>query len=73
MVRRPLRPRLGDEPVHRLPHHMLRKAAAMMDGLGASFLVTGEVLGQRPMSQHRRRRTHRAQAGLKDPPALSAL
>lgn len=33
--------------------YMLRKAAAMMDDLGASFLVTGEVLGQRPMSQHR--------------------
>jgi tRNA U34 2-thiouridine synthase MnmA/TrmU len=32
---------------------MLRKAAAMMDELGASFLITGEVLGQRPMSQHR--------------------
>ncbi|MBI5526395.1 MAG: hypothetical protein HY897_08665 [Deltaproteobacteria bacterium] len=32
---------------------MLKRAAAMMDELGASFLVTGEVLGQRPMSQHR--------------------
>ncbi len=30
---------------------MLTRAKAMMAGLGASFLVTGEVLGQRPMSQ----------------------
>jgi tRNA-specific 2-thiouridylase len=28
-------------------------AREMMEGLGASFLVTGEVLGQRPMSQRR--------------------
>ena len=33
---------------------VLRKARQMMDDLGASFVVTGEVLGQRPMSQHRR-------------------
>jgi len=33
--------------------YMLRKVAAMLDELGASFVVTGEVLGQRPMSQHR--------------------
>jgi tRNA-uridine 2-sulfurtransferase len=32
---------------------MLRRAKEMMAGLGASFLVTGEVLGQRPMSQRR--------------------
>jgi tRNA U34 2-thiouridine synthase MnmA/TrmU len=32
---------------------MLRRTAAMMEELGASFIVTGEVLGQRPMSQHR--------------------
>ncbi len=32
---------------------MLRKAAALMEKVGASFVVTGEVLGQRPMSQHR--------------------
>ncbi|MCX6096020.1 MAG: 7-cyano-7-deazaguanine synthase [Candidatus Bipolaricaulota bacterium] len=32
---------------------MLRKAAALMEEVGASFVVTGEVLGQRPMSQHR--------------------
>src|SRR5660398_287958 len=30
------------------------RAAAYMDEIGASFLVTGEVLGQRPMSQMRR-------------------
>ncbi|RJP20513.1 MAG: hypothetical protein C4529_09460 [Deltaproteobacteria bacterium] len=29
----------------------LRKARAYMEEIGASFLVTGEVLGQRPMSQ----------------------
>ena len=33
---------------------MLRKAKELMDSLGASFVITGEVLGQRPMSQHRR-------------------
>lgn len=32
---------------------MLTRARAMMAELGASFLVTGEVLGQRPMSQRR--------------------
>lgn len=32
---------------------MLRKAAAYMETVGASFLITGEVLGQRPMSQTR--------------------
>jgi tRNA-specific 2-thiouridylase len=31
--------------------HMLLGAKAVMDRIGASFLVTGEVLGQRPMSQ----------------------
>ncbi|MBI5144857.1 MAG: 7-cyano-7-deazaguanine synthase [Candidatus Omnitrophica bacterium] len=30
-----------------------RKAKEFMQEIGASFLVTGEVLGQRPMSQHR--------------------
>ncbi len=30
---------------------MLKKAKAMMEELGVSFLVTGEVVGQRPMSQ----------------------
>jgi tRNA-specific 2-thiouridylase len=33
--------------------YMLRKVAGMLDEFGASFVVTGEVLGQRPMSQHR--------------------
>ncbi|MFH1039475.1 MAG: hypothetical protein V1789_12495 [PVC group bacterium] len=33
--------------------YMLRKAAALMEEVGAVFVVTGEVLGQRPMSQHR--------------------
>ncbi|TLN19153.1 hypothetical protein FDZ71_05130, partial [bacterium] len=32
---------------------MLRKAKGHMDEVGASFIVTGEVLGQRPMSQHK--------------------
>jgi hypothetical protein len=32
----------------------IRKAAEYMREVGASFLFTGEVLGQRPMSQHRR-------------------
>ncbi len=32
---------------------MLKKAKAYMEGSGASFIVTGEVLGQRPMSQRR--------------------
>lgn len=32
---------------------MLRRARTMMADFGASFLVTGEVLGQRPMSQRR--------------------
>ncbi len=34
--------------------YMLRKVREMMPGEGASFVVTGEVLGQRPMSQRRR-------------------
>ncbi len=31
----------------------IRKAGEMMGALGASFLATGEVLGQRPMSQNK--------------------
>ncbi len=31
---------------------MLREARQLMEELGAAFLITGEVLGQRPMSQH---------------------
>jgi tRNA-uridine 2-sulfurtransferase len=33
---------------------MFRRAKDYMDEIGAKFLFTGEVLGQRPMSQHRR-------------------
>jgi tRNA U34 2-thiouridine synthase MnmA/TrmU len=33
---------------------MLRKSKKIMDDLGASFVITGDVLGQRPMSQHRK-------------------
>ena len=33
--------------------YMLRKVRERMASLGASFVVTGEVLGPRPMSQHR--------------------
>ena len=32
---------------------MLREARELMDMKGASFIITGEVLGQRPMSQRR--------------------
>jgi len=32
---------------------MLKKAKAYMEEVGASFIVTGEVLGQRPMSQRK--------------------
>ena len=33
---------------------MFRYAKKLMPELGASFVITGEVLGQRPMSQHKR-------------------
>lgn len=33
--------------------YMLRKVRHLMPEMNASFIVTGEVLGQRPMSQHR--------------------
>lgn len=33
--------------------NMIRKAAAMMVDMGFDFIATGEVLGQRPMSQRR--------------------
>lgn len=33
--------------------YMLRMAKTYMEEVGAAFLFTGEVLGQRPMSQHR--------------------
>lgn len=32
---------------------MLKKAREYMDEIGASFIITGDVLGQRPMSQRR--------------------
>ncbi len=32
---------------------MLTKAKAYMEKIGADFIVTGEVMGQRPMTQHR--------------------
>jgi tRNA-uridine 2-sulfurtransferase len=32
---------------------MLKKSREIMQDIGASFVITGEVLGQRPMSQHR--------------------
>jgi len=32
---------------------MLQKAGAVMEELGSPFIITGEVLGQRPMSQRR--------------------
>ena len=34
--------------------YMLRKARELLSEEGAGFVVTGEVLGQRPMSQHKR-------------------
>ena len=33
---------------------LLKKAREYMPEIGASFVITGEVLGQRPMSQHRK-------------------
>ncbi|MEW6001462.1 MAG: hypothetical protein AB1638_02275 [Nitrospirota bacterium] len=32
---------------------MLREAGVLMDEIGADFIITGEVLGQRPMSQRK--------------------
>ncbi len=34
--------------------YMLRKAKAISNEVGADFIVTGDVLGERPMSQYRR-------------------
>lgn len=55
--------RILDAPVHGFGKHfnpcidckilMLRRARELMAEHGASFLVSGEVLGQRPMSQRR--------------------
>jgi tRNA-specific 2-thiouridylase len=45
---------------------MLRKAKRFAKKIGAKFLFTGEVLGERPMSQHRRALTIiESEAGLK--------
>ena len=33
--------------------HRLKKAKGIMDEIGASFIVTGEVIGQRPKSQRK--------------------
>jgi len=47
--------------------YMLRKVKEMMPELGASFVVTGEVLGQRPMSQQRHTiRLIEKESGLQD-------
>lgn len=44
---------------------MLRKAKAYMERVGAHFIFTGEVLGQRPKSQHRQQlRTVERASGL---------
>ncbi len=55
--------KLLDNPVHGFGSNMnpcidckilmLKKAKEMIQGPGAAFVVTGEVLGQRPMSQHK--------------------
>jgi hypothetical protein len=55
--------RLLDNPAHGFGKHfnpcidckilMLTRARELMAAYGASFLITGEVLGQRPMSQRR--------------------
>jgi tRNA-uridine 2-sulfurtransferase len=46
---------------------MLREAGKFMETIGASFLFTGEVLGQRPMSQRKDMLYHiDKEAGLKD-------
>jgi tRNA-uridine 2-sulfurtransferase len=37
--------------------YMLRRVKELIPAEG-SFIITGEVLGQRPMSQHRRNRKH---------------
>jgi tRNA U34 2-thiouridine synthase MnmA/TrmU len=45
--------------------YMLKKAKELMHKIGAHFVYTGEVLGQRPMSQHMNRlRTIEKESGL---------
>ncbi|PKN68996.1 MAG: hypothetical protein CVU54_11820 [Deltaproteobacteria bacterium HGW-Deltaproteobacteria-12] len=47
--------------------YMLRKVKEMMPEMGASFVITGEVLGQRPMSQQRHTiRLIEKESGLRD-------
>jgi len=47
--------------------YMLRKVKEMMPEMGASFVITGEVLGQRPMSQQRHTiRLIERESGLQD-------
>lgn len=47
--------------------YMLRKVKEMMPGMDASFVITGEVLGQRPMSQQRHTiRLIEKESGLQD-------
>lgn len=47
--------------------YMLQKVKEMMPELGASFVITGEVLGQRPMSQQRHTiRLIEKESGLQD-------
>jgi len=43
----------GANPCRDCRLFILRKAAAMLEKLGGDFLITGEVVGQRPMSQLR--------------------
>ena len=46
---------------------ILKETKKVMDEIGASFVVTGEVLGQRPMSQHRAAMNRiEKESGLKD-------
>ncbi len=46
---------------------MFKKAKKYMGEIGASFIFTGEVIGQRPMSQHRRAiKTIEQESGLND-------
>jgi tRNA U34 2-thiouridine synthase MnmA/TrmU len=46
---------------------MFSKAKAMMEELGAKFIITGEVLGQRPMSQNKQAlQLIKKQSGLDD-------
>jgi len=44
----------GSNPCIDCRIYMLRKVKEQMASIGASFVITGEVLGQRPMSQHKK-------------------